>query len=252
MKVAVNFMKFAKQQVKCIQRFALIGLACSVSVAGIPIAALAQTYVPPDRGLPGRREGGGTRGACVTSQPSLTALIPQTNYGLTTQTAPTLLWYIPTTTATLAEFELRNQQDQVLYTRQIPMTGQTGIIQIHLVSGQLEVGQLYHWNFVLVCDLQDRSGDVMTEGWIERTDPDTALTNQLQRASSEEQALLYAKAGIWYDALSTLADLQTSQPNQPLSPSWIELLTEVSLKVLADKPLIPCCTSFDPRSSGNQ
>lgn len=226
-----------------------MAIAFGLSLTSIPANALAQTYIPPDRGLPGRREGGGTRGGCVLSQPPLTALMPQTNFGVTTQAHPSLFWYVPQTTATAAELELRNEQEATVYTTQIPLTGKPGIIQVKLPENSsaaaLEVGKTYHWYFSLICNPQDRSGDVITEGWIERSAPDAALIRQLAAVEADspakrlhQQATLYAASGIWYDALSTLAELQSVQPHDPTTlQSWKRLLTSVELGKFSDQPL---------------
>ncbi len=217
----------------------LVALVVNLSLATLP--AISQTYVPPDRGLPGRREGGGTRGGCVKEQPTLTAIVPQTNLGLTTQAQPTLLWYIPTSTAKIAEFELRDAQESVIYTHQIPITGEAGLLKVQLSSAEqisLEPGQRYHWYFSLVCDPQDRSGDIFTEGWIERIQPNPELENQLTQASEIDRATLYAEAGIWHDALATLVNLQQVD-RSAVAANWANLLTSVDLASFADKPYLP-------------
>lgn len=213
----------------------LIVLACGLSCPVMP--AMAQSYMPPDRGLPGRREGGGTRGNCLANQTKVMAIAPQTNFGTTTQAQPTLLWYISASTAKVAEFELRNDQEEVIYVQPIQLTGEAGMLKLQLSQTQpLEVGQRYHWYFALVCDDQDRSGDVITEGWIERIPPNAELENQLNQAEAIDRATLYAQAGIWYDALATLMDLQTTQFDQAvLSERWRNLLSSVNLANLADK-----------------
>lgn len=220
-----------------IQRLTLSVLAFSLSLTATS-PTLAQQYVPPDRGLPGRREGGGTRGNCLTSQPTLTAFMPQTNFGRTTRAYPTLYWYIPQTTAAVAEFELLNDQEEVIYTTQVQLTQKSGILQITLPDTDrttaLETGKTYHWYLSLACDPQDRSGDVITEGWIERTELDATLTNQLEQATEGDRAALYAEAGIWYDALDTLAELRSLHPNDPIIlRSWNNLLTSVGLDNLS-------------------
>jgi len=215
-----------------IQTLTLSVLAFSLSLTA-PSPIFAQTYVPPDRGLPGRREGGGTRGICL-AQPTLTALMPPTNFGRTTRADPTLYWYIPQNRAGAAEFELLNEKEETVYKTQVPLSHQSGVIQITLPSANpvavLEVGKTYHWYFSLVCDPQDRSGDVITEGWIERSAPDATLTHRLDKATGGDRAALYAEAGIWYDALDTLAELRTLSPNDPtVVRSWNNLLTSVGL-----------------------
>jgi hypothetical protein len=46
-------------------------------------SAVAQRFNPKNRGLPGRRQGGGTRGECVTQKAAVTAIMPIDNFGVT-------------------------------------------------------------------------------------------------------------------------------------------------------------------------
>ncbi len=45
-----------------------LSLLLGLLVVGTPLVAFAQSYNPPKRGLPGRREGAGTRGTCMQGQ----------------------------------------------------------------------------------------------------------------------------------------------------------------------------------------
>jgi hypothetical protein len=224
-------------------RLVQLTLALLVSLASpallIP-AALAQQYSPPDRGMPGRREGGGTRGGCIQEQPSLTALMPDRNYGLVTRDHATLFWYVPSTSAmTVAEFVLLDESNREIYKTAMQLSGKPGIVGLTLPDNQIETDKDYHWYFSLVCDPQDRSGDLLTEGWIRQIEPDANLTSKLQAAAPEAQPTIYAEAGIWYAALSTLANQLRSQSNNPaLMQQWRTLLGSVGLEDLADKPLL--------------
>lgn len=235
------------------QRIALLTLIYGCSITTILTTASAQTYIPPDRGLPGRREGGGTRGNCILSQPALTALVPQSNFGLTTQAHPTLFWYVPKTITNLVEFELRDEQDNVIYIQQMQLTNTGGIIQLQLpqeAQTTLEVGKRYHWYFAVICDPTDRSGDALTEGWIERTTLDASLVSQLEQTTGVERAVLYAQSGIWFDALDTLVDLQNTEADQTAVRNiWTELLTDVNLSDLADKPFVSTDANSDASSN---
>src|SRR4029450_10552807 len=51
------------------------------------------TYRPPQRGVPGGREGAGSR-SLGRSLPVLTVLAPQDHTGLTVQQQPVLYWYL--------------------------------------------------------------------------------------------------------------------------------------------------------------
>jgi hypothetical protein len=53
-----------------------------------------------------------------------------------------------------------------------------------------------------------------------------------------ERVNLYAKSGIWYDAVANLAALQKTQPNNPeVASAWKDLLRGVGLDVIAKAPL---------------
>lgn len=205
--------------------------------------AYAQRFNPPARGLPGRRLGGGTRGECVQSQPTLTALQPDSNFGLTTTAYPTFFWYLPASSATQAEFILLDADSNPVYQTTFQIMGKSGVIRLSLPTDvnlpPLAVGKDYHWFFSLVCDANDRSADVITEGWIQRVTPDAALMNRLQSSPESDRAALYAEAGIWYDALSTVATLRDAQPNNPtFVAQWRTLLDAIGLVQLADQPLL--------------
>jgi Domain of Unknown Function (DUF928) len=73
-------------------------------------------------------------------------------------------------------------------------------------------------------------------GWIERAEPNDTLKQQLANLAPVERASLYAKQGFWYDALTTLVELQKTQPNDPaLAASWAALMQSVGLDAIATK-----------------
>lgn len=227
---------------------AYLTLSVGIWLAGLPVVALAQEYIPPSRGLPGRREGGGTRGDCLNSQQRLTALMPDTNFGKTTAEYPTFFWYIPNIHPEAAEFVLLDEEDNELYRTRFRVTGDSGVIRLSLPEEvgmpPLEVGKDYHWYFSLVCDDVDRSGDSYTEGWIQRVEPSELLLAQLDTAAASDRPAIYAAAGIWYDAVTSLADLRRANPQNPsFVRDWRTLLGSVELINVAEQPFVPCCES---------
>ncbi|MCU0565031.1 MAG: DUF928 domain-containing protein [Oculatellaceae cyanobacterium Prado106] len=230
----------------------LLTLTLGVLLGSFPLEALAQRFVPRDRGLPGRREGGATRGDCVAVQAtspdqlSLTALIPDKNLGLTTSTTPTLFWYVPENSANAAEFILMDDQDNEIYKARFQITGEAGIISLSLPEEAglppLQVGKDYHWSFSLMCatqDTPDNSGIIFTEGWIQRIEPDAALQQRLASATLEERPSIYAEAGIWQEAIASLATLRRTQPdNTAITARWGTLLESIGLGNLAAQPLM--------------
>jgi hypothetical protein len=227
-------------------------VSIGIGLAALPTVALAQEYIPPQRGLPGRREGGGTRGDCLSSRQRLTALMPDTNFGKTIAEYPTFFWYIPDVQPEAAEFVLLDENDNELYRTSFRVTGDSGVISLSLPENAgmppLEVGKDYHWYFSLVCDEIDRSGDAYTEGWIQRVAPDAALVARLETAAASDRPAIYAAAGIWHDALTSLADLRRAHPqNSSFVRGWRTLLNSVELANVADQPFVPCCEADGPQ-----
>ena len=180
-------------------RFALMmpwfGLLLGFMVASLPLLAMAAEFKPPQRGLPGRREGAGTRGpiVCIQGRPSqLTALLPATNLGLTTAAYPHFFWFAPKSKAKFAEFTLsevnEQREDQTpVYKTIFSITGTPGIASLALPSDAaippLVVGKDYHWSVALICDQDDRAKDVRVDGWVQRVTPDARLTSQIAKAT---------------------------------------------------------------------
>jgi hypothetical protein len=58
-----------------------------------------------------------------------------------------------------------------------------------------------------------------------------------------EQINLYAANGIWHDALTNLAQLrQTNPEDAALMADWESLLKSVNLEAIATEPIVQCCT----------
>jgi len=209
-------------------------------------SALAQQYIPPDRGLPGRREGGGTRGNCPRPATPLVALSPDTNFGTTTEPYPTFYWYLPELSNQFVEFVLLDENDNEVYRTAFQHKSASGIISVTVPTttriSPLEIGKDYHWFFSLVCDRRDRSGDIYVEGWIQRVTPSSDLARRVVTASAEEKAVLYARAGIWYDAVKSLAELRRTRPTDTaILNQWTALLRSVGLDNIANQPFLECC-----------
>jgi len=217
-------------------RFGLvIAIAASLSISSFVEAGFAQRFVPKNRGLPGRREGSGTRGACLQTQRSIVAIMPQTNSGLTVSAYPTFSWYVPATQPTTVAFVLLDDRQTELYSTSFQIAGQPGLISLSLPQTAnlppLEVGKTYRWKFSLTCDVDDPSTNMITEGWVQRVELPTVLSNQLQSASVLDQARLYAKEGLWYDAAATFVMLRRTQPNNAaIAQDWKIFLDSVALE----------------------
>lgn len=223
------------------------------------------TFEPPKgQSRPHRTIGGGKRydGKCPqdrlrshpeadtqASQPSLLPILPTNDpklrgLGLTTSAHPTILVYIPETSAQAVEFVLvgRNAQrrEEGLYHTTVKLT-QTPAIVPFSVPGTipgLEVGKDYEWRVALICQAGDPA-DAYAEGIIRRVPMDTALVRRLQQAQPVDQVTLYAESGIWYEAVSHLATLRQTQPTNPdLTTAWVDLLRSAGLGAVSKTPVI--------------
>lgn len=196
-------------------------------------AARAQ-FKPPNLGVPRTTAGGATRSGtyCVAEKTGLTALVPPSKISLTTQARPTFFLYLPKTTAQVAEFTLKDANEEDVYRTTIPLTGQSGLVSFQLPSTAptLEVGKDYQWFFNVVCQPSDRLRDDFVTAWMRRVQPEESLVNALKNASARQRPNVYAQAGIWQDTLTTLTELRRIRPNDStLSLEWNNLLRSVGL-----------------------
>lgn len=208
---------------------------------------IAQIFRPPNRGAPASTEGAGTRGGlclALNERHKLKPLIPNSNLGLTVSEHPTFFGYLPKSTAKNGEFVLRDRNNRIIYRTSFPLPNQPGIISISLPRTEkpLEVGKMYQWSFVVVCDPEDRSGNAISPAaWIERIQPSQTLANQLRNAPPETLPTLYATAGIWHDALASRVKLRPFQSKADWETHWEQLLQSAGLQAFVQEPLIECC-----------
>jgi Domain of Unknown Function (DUF928) len=238
----------------------------------IPKAAMANSIVtdigtieykpppPPERDAPGNRGGGGGRGCGLTSQP-ITALIPTQKqmlkgdpetetlqvWGTTVSERPTFWFHVPDERSTIksVEFVLQDNTDQDLYRSEIVPPETPGIVSIRLPETvtALKPGVLYHWFLNITFDCpSDSSVTRQINGWVQQVTPDSTLTKLLKNATPTQQAILYAKNGIWFDALTTLGDLRRSKPKDLSAiENWNRLLNSIGLENLKPEPIVNCC-----------
>ena len=204
----------------------------------------AQSPTPTILQRAGRRKPASPRGPCSPSEKSLTALLPKTNLGLTVAGYPTFFFYIPQTPIKTAEFVLLDEENKKkVYETTFQIQGTTGITKFSLPASKtlqpLAVGKVYHWYISMICDPEDRSGDIYVDGWVQRVEANPNLVNQLEKASPHDQIALYRKNDLWYDTLRTLAERRRLSPNdKAIATEWTTLLKSVGLDEIAQEPLV--------------
>ncbi|QHG20493.1 DUF928 domain-containing protein [Nostoc sp. ATCC 53789] len=221
---------------------------------------------PPDRSAAGSRGGAASRG-CDAANKTVTALVPTYQqtlnqskqvvvpitqvWGLTNAEHPYFFFFVPYKASSIANIEFvlqerTNNKSQTLYRTYLIPPESPGIISVHFPPNKssLQVGKMYHWFFKVrvQCDHKQPTKLDYADGWVQRVNQNTTLTEQLKQATPQQKATLYAANGIWYDAIVSLAQLRHTNPqNGILLAEWKTLLYSVGLGEIANQPLINCC-----------
>lgn len=216
---------------------------------------------PPNRGIAGNRVGGASRISSkdptnegTNADRHLTALVPEYRHrnspltqvwGLTTDEYPTLWFYIPYSQNSISRIDFiltdrDNPANTMVYRNPIQSPEQPGIVNFSLpqTSAPLSIDKLYQWELKLTMKRQ-LDKQVSVKGWIQRVGLNSELSDLIKQATPDRQAALYAENGLWYDALSTLAELRRDFPKDlAIIQDWKNILKSVDLDKLADKPLV--------------
>jgi Domain of Unknown Function (DUF928) len=205
---------------------------------------LSQGFKPPQRGNPPASAGGATRSnSCIKRK--ITPLLPPNKLGLTFAKHPTFFWHIPTSATKPAKLTILTDNDRTkFYETSFTLPGKPGIISFTLPNNAppLAVGKTYHWYLTVVCDAEDQSGNPRVDGWVERTQPELRLSQALAKATARKLPAIYAEAGIWHEALTTLVKLRRAEPNNPkVKMDWQKFLQSVELNAVVQEPFINCC-----------
>ena len=204
------------------------------------------TFDPPAEGMPRSSSGGASRtieqcfDRVENSNIPFSALLPASTQGLTVASHPTILAYLPETSAQKAFFSWQDENNQDHYQAILPIERKAGVISFNLPENAppLEVGKNYQWALGIMCDGRLQPDSPMVQGQIKRVELTSALQSRLDNNISLNNAALYGETGLWYETVATLAQLKTAQPNdRNLASNWSELLNSVGLAEIAEAPL---------------
>lgn len=222
-------------------------------------ASQAVIFIEPPRNTPDLSGGGrpqtsgsgaASRGGVSSEREPIQLLIPRSNRGLTAEAYPTFWFEIADRmdNATEIEFVLMNEDgEEIYYTSIEGREINPGIVGIPLPSTvpPLDINQEYKWSvFVYQEELQQNRG---TSGFIQRRNLSPEVVGEIATASSDrERAIIYARNGFWYNALTQLATLQRDGSGDP--KDWKDLLSSeaVQLNDAIDKPILDCCYPEHP------
>jgi hypothetical protein len=216
----------------------------TLSQAGIPEW---DSFTHPQESLPGKRQSDKmTRGdSCPQGLSEITALIPTTTMGRILSAQPTFFFYVPVSLNKTVEFELADSNDNTIYQKTFTMiVDRPGIISLTPGTASrplpLEVGKNYHWYLTIKCDANDNSGNIIISGWLSRVALPPQLVSQLEKSSLTDRLNIYYQEALWYEALSTLAQLRyNGSRDGDFFQKWQEILNAVKLGPIATQPLVP-------------
>jgi hypothetical protein len=198
--------------------------------------------IPPNLGAPkGRTGGGASRGTCA-QYATMQAVVPRSDRpgstNLTVSDRPTFWFYLPErpSTENLVEFVLQDSEDRYVYktvfTRSNP-SPELISVTVPEKSPALASSILYHWTLSIQCNPSHPSQVAFIRGSIQKVAIAPALNTAIQSSAPDTAARLYTERGLWYDAMTVLA--QTMQI-KPVSPStqqlWRQLLAQAGLAEL--------------------
>jgi hypothetical protein len=188
-------------------------------------------YVPPRRGAPRARVGGGLRGAPALPVPL--ALAPD-HLAQTISARPSLFWHIDGVPprGTQLVFTLIDETGiDPLAEVELPRPAGPGIQRIDLarLGIRIETGVEYQWSVALIADPGRRADDMVSFGYLRRVAAPRDLARKSTSASS------YAARGFWYDALASISDaIETAPGDRGLRLQRNALLRQVQLDAAAE------------------
>lgn len=154
--------------------------------------------------------------------------------GLTVQEHPSIYWYM---SAPVPGYKCRvsllsDNDPEPLLEENLDGAKLAGIQRIDLktLAKTLQPDIEYKIS-VAVLNEQDRPSDMQTTGEIKRIKaPEKLISKLLSRPTPAERAIVYARQGIWYDALAAISDQIASDPkNKSLHEERAGLLKQVDL-----------------------
>jgi len=208
-------------------------------------------FKPPRVTAPDNRQAGTHRGPACPKDLSIIPLIPESKIGLTLTQSPTFFAYV-SHSSTQVEFTLQADETGTEVYKTNFKADKPGIVEVSIPAigdrqTSLEIGQPYQWSFSVACNkddaseeaLPDPSGNYFVKGMVLRIEPEETLKNDLANPDPMARAIAYAKNGIWYETLATLAQMRRLAPDDSGSMAeWTQLLQSQGLESIAAQPLV--------------
>jgi hypothetical protein len=176
---------------------------------------------------------------------ALIAMLPESYSGTTVSARPTLMAYLPASTAKTAVFSLKDEAGNTVYQKNLNVTGEAEMMAIALPADapELAINQYYQWYVALNVEGELNPSTPYVDGWIQRIEPSANVQAAMKQGDLLKQAEVLGAEGIWYDCVAKLAALRVQQPdNEMLQKQWTELLGSVGLQEVSQVQLSAAVT----------
>lgn len=203
-------------------------------------AAAKSLFSLPVDSKPRRSQGSGSRGCDQGDLAEVTLLIPSQDVaGQTMLGHPAFFLYLPKSVPVPIKFTLSLPGGiEPVYETQIEAP-QAGIVKLELPEDRPELlsDDIYMWSVMLVCNEKRPSANPYYFSWVERVPATPTLEEELATATTaRDRALVYARAGAWYDALAMMYQARSENPeDEQIQADLNALLVEVGLTEIAQK-----------------
>lgn len=230
-----------------------LGYAALINIPFLGVLGLSHTAYASDQStlseFPGRRVGGGSRGACMHSD-TLVSLSPENHLIETTDAIPTLYFSMPEFEEPLnIEFVLKNVDGEIVADKLLEVDSYGGLMGLDLEHQitPLDIGEDYEWYLSLLCNENNRAQDIVVHGWIRRVSA-TDLEEAESNIELIEQAQSYQEQGLWHDAIDVIIQARQANIHEfNATELWSTLLEAEGLQELVDvdiQPIVPSTQSM--------
>lgn len=182
--------------------------------------------------------GGSRNGSCLGStQTAFAAFGPNTPgevLGRTVSPHPTFVWYLPdseTTAPVIFRLLAPNENDVPIafFTETLDYTPGFVTYQLPDTMPPLSPGISYRWQVIIECNPLRPSQALIQKLAFEVVPKTAALSQALAKATTDaERASAYGQAGIWYDAIATVAQATAVSDQQLRGQLLTDLLSAIS------------------------
>lgn len=199
-----------------------------IAMAGTP------TYAAPfdaPAGFGAGRFSGVLRSAS-TDLPTVIALVP-THVARTVDEAPTFYWFLSEATARPISVTVLDPAERTnILTAKIDGPQPAGVAGFSLADHGVKLvpGRIYQWFASVMAGDEPGPEDAIVGGLVQRVPMTSRLEKELRQARAGEAADVYARNGLWYDALAAVSTrLQTEPGNADLRRQRATLLEQVGI-----------------------